>query len=156
MSMESFSPDGSLTLPPGVIAYDNLTSQRKSRETSFLSQEEQVGAPSKANRFRLQLERHLDDYERGHGNRSKDTSALIREKSSQNSLNLTYQDPKFSKQYSGYSTAFSYAQRSRFIAGVEEGIKTVQKATLTNFPYLDKNQSQKIVDPRGSLIDVIL
>ena len=92
--------------------------------------------------FRLQLEKHLKDYQAGHAERSTETASELRTKDIQNSLGLG----RAATDYNKYSTAFSYERKARFVAGVAESQKH----------QLRLNQALSSQEFTGKTIDITL
>lgn len=78
-------------------------------------------------RFISDLEKHLDDYDRGKAYLSKSTAAEINRQADAN-INL---DPNYFALYSQYSTGFSYASNAYLthaVYDVRKTLKVIQEA----------------------------
>ena len=72
------------------------------------------------------LEKHLSDYRSGHGNLPSEAPQEISRQIYASSSFLASTDPKASRAFSGYLTAFSYTQRARFVNGVNSAAEAVE------------------------------
>ena len=73
----------------------------------------------------VNIEKHIDDYERGKAYLSKSISTELRKKDLQNSFDLAAQDPTAFTSYLLNSTALNYKSKARYIESVSKANETV-------------------------------
>jgi hypothetical protein len=73
--------------------------------------------------FRFRLERYLDKRRKGRPSLDIEPPQELDARKATNATALSQRDPSALAAYSGYSTAFSYSRKARFVAGVAENTK---------------------------------
>jgi hypothetical protein len=100
------------TIGFGAGGYAALTALSLSSDASSLSR---------------RVEKHLNDYDRGHPELSSETASDLKRRKYQTSQDLgEFGSPDASRDYQLYSTALNYKQRSRYVANLSSFAKALK------------------------------
>lgn len=84
--------------------------------------------------FSGKLEKHIDDYYKGHPELSHGIDSQLEARNTKNDVVLSNYFPKALSNYNAYSTAFNYGNRSRFVSNIHDALNSLS----TILPHLKK------------------
>jgi hypothetical protein len=73
------------------------------------------------------LEKHLSDYRKGRAGNSKKTAEKLPQANINSALQLSNINPRFSANYSLYSSGFSYSAKARYVKNIDDVLPHINK-----------------------------